>query len=247
MEARLVNALRRHQARAAHELAADCDAGQRVAPGKLLALGDRQYCRHDDRAGMHRPAFEGVVEVFAVRRRAIHERRAAAIERARVADGRARARAFPALQRREHALALSRSHAKAGDVDHELLRRLAKFTRALARRVDSRCERFRDGRHRAILRKRVRAGRNALTISSAARKLARVPVVACRSVGLGLQTFSILSRATSATQFQRIGVTPWSGASSKAAGTNTAPPPSGSGTSSPKRSSPARAATATSW
>ena len=111
MEARVVDALRRDQASAAHELDADGDAGERVAPLETLAFRHRQDRRHDHRTGVHRSAFEGVVEVFAVRRGAIHERGAGAVERARLADGRAPAIALPAGERRAHVIRAPRRDA----------------------------------------------------------------------------------------------------------------------------------------
>ena len=61
------------------------------APSSRVALAGRQHRRHDHRAGMHRPALEGVVEILAVRRRAVDEGGAGRAERARVTDRGARA------------------------------------------------------------------------------------------------------------------------------------------------------------
>src|SRR3954454_9208007 len=98
MEAGLVDALGRDEARAAHELRSDRDTRQRVLSGNMFALGEREDGRNDDGAGMDGTAFEGVVEVFAVRGGAVHERCASGIERTRVAERRAAAGRFPALQ-----------------------------------------------------------------------------------------------------------------------------------------------------
>src|SRR5919197_1098467 len=72
------------------------DAGERVAAIETLALRHRQDRGHDHRAGVHRSAFECVVEVFAMCGGAIHERGARAVASARMADGDAVAIALPA-------------------------------------------------------------------------------------------------------------------------------------------------------
>ena len=46
---------------------------------RLVPLAGGEHRRHDHRAGMHRPAFEGVVEILAMRRRAVDEGGAAAV------------------------------------------------------------------------------------------------------------------------------------------------------------------------
>ena len=81
MEAGLVHRLGHDQAQAADGLDADGDAEQRSLPVKLLLLGGGEHRRHDDGAGMHGPALEGVVEVLAVGRRAVDEGGAAALRR----------------------------------------------------------------------------------------------------------------------------------------------------------------------
>ena len=74
MEARLVDGLGHDQAEPAHRLDADGDAVERIRAGDAVALGDRQHGRHDDDAGMHRTAFEGVVEILAMRGKAVQQR-----------------------------------------------------------------------------------------------------------------------------------------------------------------------------
>ena len=91
MEAGLVHELRRHQAEPAQHLDADRDAEQRRLTVRSVPLAGREHRRHDHRAGMHRPALEGVVEILAMRRGAVDEGRAGGAQRARVADHRARA------------------------------------------------------------------------------------------------------------------------------------------------------------
>ena len=73
MEARLVHRLGRDQAQAADGLDADRDAEQRRWPSRLLLLGGGEHGRHDDGAGVHRAALEGVVEVLAVGGGAVDE------------------------------------------------------------------------------------------------------------------------------------------------------------------------------
>ena len=59
------------------------ERGRAVRP---VALAGREHGRHDDRAGMHRPALEGVVEILAMRGGAVDQRRAGRAQRAGVAD-----------------------------------------------------------------------------------------------------------------------------------------------------------------
>jgi hypothetical protein len=41
---------------------------------RIVPLAGGEHRRHHDRAGMHRPALEGVVEILAMRGRAVHQR-----------------------------------------------------------------------------------------------------------------------------------------------------------------------------
>ena len=101
---------------------------------------------------MHRPAFERVVEVLAVGGRAVHECGAARVERARMADRAAAARAFPPLDGGAHIVGLARRDAQASDVDQELFRRLAEIDGRLARAREARRQLLRDGRIRGQVR-----------------------------------------------------------------------------------------------
>ena len=74
MKAGFVGERRRHEAQPAHGLDADGDAEERRAAVELLPLADREHRRHDHRAGMDRAAFERVVEILAVDRRAVDDR-----------------------------------------------------------------------------------------------------------------------------------------------------------------------------
>ena len=125
--------------RAAHELAAHRHAAQRILAGDLFPLADREHRRHDHRAGVHRAALEGVVEVLAVRRGAVDERRAAGVERALVADGGAAAGGFPAVERGAHVVRVARGDAQAGDVDQQLLDDFARRLRRRAAMASASC------------------------------------------------------------------------------------------------------------
>ena len=129
MEARLVDELGRDQARTAHELHAHGDPSYHCISRQTVTFHDRENCGDDHRARVHRPAFERVVEVLAVRGSAVDERGAGGIQRARVADGGAAAVRLPALERRAHVVGVARSDAQAGDVDQQLLDQLAHCVR----------------------------------------------------------------------------------------------------------------------
>ncbi len=124
MKAGLVDQLRRHEARAAHQLGADGDRLVDLASDQTFSLGQREDCRHDHGARVHRPAFERVVEVFAMRRGAVHERGAGGVERTRVADRGAPAFGLPAGERGAHIVGAARGDAQAADVEEEPLHRL---------------------------------------------------------------------------------------------------------------------------
>ena len=83
MEARLVRRHRRDQAEAAQQLDAGGDADEQPVAAEPFALAGGQHGGHDDRAGMHRTALEGVVVVLAVRGGAVDERGAERVERRR--------------------------------------------------------------------------------------------------------------------------------------------------------------------
>ncbi len=107
------------EAQAAHQLRAGRDAEQEPVAGKALALTGRERSGDDHRAGMHRPAFERVVEILAVGGGPVDERRAERVEGALVADRRAAAAAIDARERRPDVLTLTGGHAEAADVEKE--------------------------------------------------------------------------------------------------------------------------------
>jgi hypothetical protein len=86
MKARLVRTLRRDETEAAHQLDARDDADEQPVATKLFALAGGEHGGDDHGAGMHRTALEGIVEVFTVGGRAIHEGGAVRIEAAGVAE-----------------------------------------------------------------------------------------------------------------------------------------------------------------
>src|SRR5262245_59546723 len=147
MEAGLVYELRRHQAQPAQHLDADRDAAQRRWPVGAMPLAGRKHRRHDYRASMHRAAFESIVEVFAVCRRAVDESRAGGAERARVPDDRARAVVVDAGERALDVVFVARREAEPHHVDQQLLA-LCPHGYGQARRIDgcdARGEFFGDG------------------------------------------------------------------------------------------------------
>ena len=92
-----------------------------VAAVRMVPLARGEHRRHDDRAGMHRPALERVVEVLAMRRRAVDERRAGGAQGSGMADRRARAVVVPAGERGADVVLVARGEAKPHDVDSQIL------------------------------------------------------------------------------------------------------------------------------
>ena len=151
MEAGLVRLHRRHGREPAHGLDADRDAEQRRASVGMVPLASRQHRRHDHRAGMHRTALEGVVEILAMRRGAVDEGGAGRGHGARVPDGRAGAVVLPAGERGLDVVGVAHGDAEAGDVDQEVLagtpHRGGQLSRRRARRScwrDARRRRFQE-------------------------------------------------------------------------------------------------------
>ena len=95
MKAGLVRLHRRHGAQPAHDLDADRDAEQRGRTIGMVALAGGQHGRHDDGAGMHRPAFERVVEILAMGGGAVDERGASGAHRCARGRSRCRSRRRP--------------------------------------------------------------------------------------------------------------------------------------------------------
>ena len=90
-----------------------------------MPLARRQHGRHDDGAGVHRAALERVVEILAMRRRAVDQRRAGRAERARMTDRGARAVIVARRERRLDVVLVARGDAEAEHVDGQVLAPLA--------------------------------------------------------------------------------------------------------------------------
>ena len=135
MEAGLVHGLGHHQAQPADGLDADGDAEQRLLPVQALLLGGGEDGRHDDGAGVHGPALEGVVEVLAMGGGAVDEGGAGSAEALRVADGGGRAGVGPGGERGLHVVGAAGDDAQADDVDEQPLAGVADCRRQ-PRRVE---------------------------------------------------------------------------------------------------------------
>ena len=98
MEARFVHGFRHDHAQSAEHFHADRDAAQRRRTIRIVPLADGKYGRHHDRADMHGPALERVVEILAMRGGAVHESGAGRTQRALVPDRRAGAVVVAARQ-----------------------------------------------------------------------------------------------------------------------------------------------------
>ena len=94
-------------------------------PVEAFLLGRGQHRRDDHRAGMHRTAFEGVVEILAMRRRAVDESRARRTQGAGVADDRGSTVLGPGRPRRDNIVGLASNDAQADDIDEQSLTDLA--------------------------------------------------------------------------------------------------------------------------
>ncbi len=121
MEARLVHQLGRDQPEPAHGLDPHRNAGKRRGAVGPVALAGRKHGGHDDRAGMHRAALEGVVEILAVNGGAVHQRRAGGAQGAGMADHGAGTVVVAAGERRLHIVFVAAGEAEADDVDGEVL------------------------------------------------------------------------------------------------------------------------------
>src|SRR4051812_27426898 len=113
MKPGVVNFLRRHEAEPAHGLDTGGDSEQRGTAIAFEAFAGGQHRRHDHGAAMHRATLERVVEILAVRRRAVDHRRIARAERTGVTDRRAGATRIDARRERPHVVAAPRGDAKA--------------------------------------------------------------------------------------------------------------------------------------
>jgi hypothetical protein len=123
VEPGLVDRLRGHEAEAAHELDAGRDAAQRVGAGASEALARGQHRRHDDGARMDRPALEGVVEILAMRGRAVDERRRVQVGAPVVPDQRRGAGLLRGGEHGVHVIRAARRDAQPGIIEDEVAAR----------------------------------------------------------------------------------------------------------------------------
>jgi hypothetical protein len=121
MEAGLVHSLGHDEAQAADGLNADGDPPERGLPSEAVGFGCRQHRGHDYRTGMNRAAFKGVIEVFAMRGRAIDEGRTRRAHALGVTDDGGGTLLRPCGERRGDILAAARRNAQANDVDEHAL------------------------------------------------------------------------------------------------------------------------------
>ena len=121
MEAGLVHRLWHHEAQPANRLDPDRDAEERRSPVALVPLAGRKHRRHDDGAGMHGTALERVVEILAMRRRAIDESGSGRARAPRVPDRGAVAVVIPAGERGLDILFVAGGEAEPHHVDEQVL------------------------------------------------------------------------------------------------------------------------------
>jgi len=121
MKAGFVNQLGRHCAQPADHFAANRDAACELHAAQAMLFRGGEQCGDDRRACMRRAAFVGVVEVFAVRRRAVAKRRHREAARIGPADDGASARIVGGRERCLHEIAIARRDAKPRDVDQQRL------------------------------------------------------------------------------------------------------------------------------
>ena len=121
MKSRLVDQFGCDEAQAAQRLDTRGDSQQRARTAAIETLAGGEHRRHHHRARVHRAAFEGVVEILAVRGGAVQQRRIFRPVAARVADRRAAAAGIHALFHRAYVVALARRDAQARDVEQQVL------------------------------------------------------------------------------------------------------------------------------
>ncbi len=121
MKACFMHRLRDDEAQSAENFDADRDAGESRRAIGAVPLAGRKHGWNDDGAGMHGPALEGVVEIFAMRGSAVHEGRARARHRPCVADGGAGPVVVPTTERGPHVVLVAGGDAEPDDVDQEVL------------------------------------------------------------------------------------------------------------------------------
>ena len=136
-------------AQPAQRFYADRHAKKRRSPAAAEALTRGQHRRHDDRAAVHRPALERIVEILAVRGGAVDHRRILRAEFSAMAQRAAGAAAVDAGDQSLDVPGISRGDAEARNVDQQLLGACAHRDRDLvgAKGRDTVCQPLADGGH----------------------------------------------------------------------------------------------------
>ena len=92
-----------------------------IPPVEAFLLRRGQHRWDDHRARVHRTAFKGVVEILAMRRRAVDESRARRAQGVGVADDRGSTVLGPGRPRRDNIVGLASNDAQADDIDEQSL------------------------------------------------------------------------------------------------------------------------------
>ena len=85
-----------------------------------MTLAGGEHRRHDDRAGVHRAAFERVVEILAVDRGAVDQRRSGGRQRAHMPDGGARPVIVAGRERGFNVILIARGDRQADHIDQQI-------------------------------------------------------------------------------------------------------------------------------
>ena len=121
MKARFVNRLRHDETQPAQHFCADRDPDQRHSAIRIVPLAGREHRRHDHGAGMHRAALERVVEILAMRSRAVDKGSAGRVQRAAMPDRRAGTVIVAACQGACNVVLVARGDTQADHVDQQVL------------------------------------------------------------------------------------------------------------------------------
>ncbi len=106
-----MNCLWRHKTHAAHELNAYRDPAHDGISIQTALLGNGKYGGNNDRAGMHRTPFEGIIVILAMRGGAIDQCRIIGAEASLMTDSRRGAILDRARARGSHIILVARGHA----------------------------------------------------------------------------------------------------------------------------------------
>ena len=108
---------------------------------RIVPLAGGKHRRYDHGAGMHRAAFECVVEILAVRRRAVDQSRAGCAQTPLVADGGAGAVIVAGVERTRDIILVAGGDAEADHVDQQVVAFRPQALRAAGRGRSRRCDR----------------------------------------------------------------------------------------------------------